>query len=429
MNNHTAPLKIADYKIADVGLLKQKMLNWASRFNIFLFLDNQQYAFQPHCYECLLGAGVRAWIDEPAAIDAFMGQRRWRFGHLAYDLKEELHGLKTEKPDPVGFPHIHFFEPQVVLALKGDALLIEAEDPQAVWQEIQEQPEMINRRQDPVVLHSRLTKESYLDIIRQLQQHILYGDCYEINFCQEFYAKHAHIHPVQVFHQLSLKSPAPFSALYRLNGRYLISASPERFLIKKGTKLIAQPMKGTARRSLDDAAQDARLKEALYCSAKERSENVMVVDLVRNDLSQVCKEASVQVDELYGIYSFPQVHQMVSTISGHVKPELSFTQLLRANFPMGSMTGAPKLRVMQLIDQYETSPRGIFSGSVGYIDPEGDFDFNVVIRSVLYNAEKGYVSCLVGSGITFYSEAEKEWEECLLKAEAIRKVLGGTAGG
>lgn len=187
-------------------------------------------------------------------------------------------------------------------------------------------------------------------------------------------------------------------------------------------------MKGTARRNLAHAAADEALKQKLYNSAKERSENVMIVDLMRNDLSQVCNEASVQVDELFGIYTFPQVHQMISTISGEIKEEISFTQLLKALFPMGSMTGAPKRRVMQLIDQYEEFSRGLFSGSVGYITPEGDFDFNVVIRSILYNAANGYVSCPVGSGITFYSDAEKEWEECLLKVEAIRQVLAGEVG-
>jgi para-aminobenzoate synthetase component 1 len=149
----------------------------------------------------------------------------------------------------------------------------------------------------------------------------------------------------------------------------------------------------------------------------------MVVDLVRNDLTKICKPSTVTVDELFGIYSFPQVHQMISTISGNIEENLSFSQILKATFPMGSMTGAPKLRVMQLIDAYEPSARGLFSGSVGYKKPNGDFDFNVVIRSILYNQSANYLSYLVGSGITFYSDAEKEWEECLLKASAIMQVL------
>jgi para-aminobenzoate synthetase component 1 len=218
-------------------------------------------------------------------------------------------------------------------------------------------------------------------------------------------------------------SPNPFSAFYRLHDKFLLCASPERFLAKKGAKVISQPIKGTIQRDLADKIRDEQLKESLRLSPKEQAENVMVVDLVRNDLTQICKPATVKVEELFGIYSFPQVHQMISTISGELKEEVTFSQLLKATFPMGSMTGAPKLSVMKLIDEHEPSARGIFSGSVGYKAPNGDFDFNVVIRSIMYNQTSQYLSYQVGSGITFYSHAEKEWEECMLKAEAIRKVL------
>jgi para-aminobenzoate synthetase component I len=422
MNNQTASTQSATFAFADLQLLKKKMLDWVSRFNIFLFLDGQQYQFQPQQYECLVAAGVRHFVEDINAVDDFVKAKRWCFGHLSYDLKNELHGLEKSTDDRVGFPRLYFFEPFVVLAVTGHTLTIEAEDPQAVWNDIQAATESANPAHHPVVLTPRLSRKEYIDVVRKLQQHILRGDCYEINFCQEFFAAGARLNPLSLFRQLSVASPAPFAALYRLQDRYLASASPERFLTKKGRRLIAQPMKGTARRSPDEVL-DAALKTGLLHSAKDRSENVMVVDLVRNDLSQVCTEASVQVDELYGVYTFPQVHQMVSTISGELRPDVSFVQLLKATFPMGSMTGAPKLRVMQLIDEYETSARGLFSGSVGYITPNGDFDFNVVIRSVLYNAQSGYVSCPVGSGITFYSDAEGEWEECLLKAAAIRKVL------
>lgn len=425
MNNHTATLTSAAFAFTDVKLLKIKMLDWASRFNIFIFLDGQEYRFQPQQYECLLAAGVRSCTENITGLDRFVQRGRWYFGHLAYDLKAELHGLKSRTPDQVGFPHLYFFEPLVVLLVKEHTVTIEAENPEAIWQQIQNAAAAPFYPHHPVELTPRLTRNAYIDIIHKLQQHILRGDCYEINFCQEFFATGAGLNPLPFFRQLSAASPAPFSALYRLQNRYLVSASPERFLTKKGARLIAQPMKGTARRNLYNAALDDELKTALLNSAKDRSENVMVVDLVRNDLSQVCADASVRVDELYGVYSFPQVHQMVSTVSGELRPDVLFTQLLQANFPMGSMTGAPKLRVMQLIDEYEMAARGLFSGSVGYITPEGDFDFNVVIRSVLYNAQNGYVSCPVGSGITFYSDAEAEWEECLLKAEAIRKVLAG----
>ena len=166
-----------------------------------------------------------------------------------------------------------------------------------------------------------------------------------------------------------------------------------------------------------------RAKNYLLQSSKEKSENVMVVDLVRNDLSRICKAGSVKVDELFGLYSFPHVHQMISTISGDLADGLNWIDCIKASFPMGSMTGAPKKRVMELIEQYEQTKRGLFSGAIGYVKPGGDFDFNVVIRSILYNEADRYLSFQTGGGITYNSDAEKEYEESLLKAEAMMKVL------
>jgi len=273
-------------------------------------------------------------------------------------------------------------------------------------------------------MQHRLDRTEYIQKIKSLQAHILKGDCYEINFCQEFFSDSAHIDPLLVFQKLIKISPNPFSALYKINDKFLLCASPERFLVKEKTKITSQPMKGTIKRNLLDAAEDEIFKHELKKSGKDQSENVMVVDLVRNDLTRICKDDSVKVEELFSIYSYPQVHQMISTVSGDLKNDIKFSEIIKATFPMGSMTGAPKYRVMELIDQYEDQGRGIFSGSVGYISPDGDFDLNVVIRSIMYNATEEYLSYQVGSAITFYSDPKKEWEECLLKAEAIKKVLG-----
>ncbi|MCU7547955.1 anthranilate synthase component I family protein [Chitinophagaceae bacterium LB-8] len=405
------------------------MLNWANQFNIFCYLDNLHYNFQPHYYECLLAVGVRALISSDTSdvseLDHFLAmQNDWSCGHIAYNLKSSLHGLSNNKPDSLHFPDFFFFVPEVILTINGNELCIEATSPEEVYLQIMQQEEHAIQPHANLNIQQRITRAEYLQTIRKLQQHILRGDCYEINFCQEFYAEKAIIEPLSIYQKLIAVSPTPFSALYRLNDKYLICASPERYIAKEGTKILSQPMKGTAKRNLDDEAEDRRLKEELLASSKERAENVMVVDLVRNDLSKICKGATVKVDELYGIYTFPQVHQMVSTVSGELDGNVPFSAILPATFPMGSMTGAPKYRVMQLIDQYEPSNRGIFSGSVGYIDPNGNFDFNVVIRSIMYNASNQYLSYQVGSGITFYSDAEKEWEECMLKAEAIKRVLG-----
>jgi para-aminobenzoate synthetase component I len=212
--------------------------------------------------------------------------------------------------------------------------------------------------------------------------------------------------------------------LYKLDDTFCICASPERYLKKEGHKIFSQPIKGTSKRDLVNAANDLQNKNYLSANEKEKSENVMVVDLVRNDLSKVCREGTVKVEELFGVYSFPQVHQMISTISGQLKDNVHWVDIIKATFPMGSMTGAPKKRVMELIEQYEKTKRGLFSGAIGYVNPDGDFDFNVVIRSIFYNASRKYLSFNAGSGITFYSDAEKEYEECLLKAAAMKKVVG-----
>jgi para-aminobenzoate synthetase component 1 len=270
----------------------------------------------------------------------------------------------------------------------------------------------------------RFSRDEYLHVISQLKEHIHRGDCYEINFCQEFYAEHVSIDPVDTYKALSDISPNPFSVFYRLDDKYLMCASPERFLSRIGERLISQPIKGTISRDAENKQHDEELKDQLAQSVKDRTENVMIVDLVRNDLSKVCKEGTVEVDELFGIYSFPQVYQMISTVSGELQGEVSFADILRACFPMGSMTGAPKRRVMELIGKYERTARGIFSGSVGYITPGGNFDLNVVIRSIMYHAGTGYLSFMAGSGITALSDPEKEYEECLLKAAAIKKILG-----
>ena len=400
------------------------MLNWANRFNIFCFLDNQDYSIQPQQYECLLAADSARSISPGnlKEVDEFLSYHSWAFGHLSYELKNAIHHLSSTKEDKVGFPAFFFFEPRFLLQIKGNELLIEGENCDGVYKEILQQ-EIQSTFSSKISIKQKLTREEYIQKIKKLQQHIVRGDCYEVNFCQEFFAEDTETDALDLFQKLIVVSPNPFSALYKLDDRYLICASPERFIAKKGSKIFSQPMKGTAKRELQNEEEDERLKNELQQSAKERSENVMVVDMVRNDLSKVCVESSVKVDELFGVYTYPQVHQMISTISGELKPGTNFSEVIEATFPMGSMTGAPKYRVMELIDEYEVSARGIFSGSVGYISPGGDFDFNVVIRSMMYNASKKYLSYQLGSGITFYSDPEKEWEECLLKGEAIKKVL------
>lgn len=409
------------------------MLNWTCQFDICAFLDNHQYQGEHHSYECLLGAGalLRLECNAGNAFEQLQNMHAehgdWLFGHLGYDLKNELFPLTSEHPDPIGFPDMFFFVPEVVIQLGKDIIQIgiHGDDHAKIWDAIVNQPfASWVGGQSPFQTWQRFSKPEYIGIIEQLKEHILRGDCYEINFCQQFYGENVKLIPLRLYEELCNTSPNPFSAYYKCVDKYLLCASPERYLRKEGNRLLSQPIKGTMPRHKFDASQDEQRKEQLQQSAKDRSENVMVVDLVRNDLAMVCEEGSVQVDELFGIYSFPQVHQMISTISGTLRKDLSWVDAIKATFPMGSMTGAPKRRVMELIEKYEAVKRGIFSGAVGYITPNADFDFNVVIRSILYNETTGYVSWLAGGGITFYSDPQQEYEESLLKAKAIRQVLG-----
>lgn len=408
--------------------LREQILQWIHPFGVCSFLDNHQYNLPHHSVDCLAAAGalqVISGANAAASIDAFYkDEQDWLFGHFSYEYNTPQN-LRMQIPHPAGFSDAFFFRPDHVLHLSNQELTIESysRDPETIFREIG------NIKIKEGVQHSihctpRTSREDYLQTIQHLLSHIQDGECYEINFCQEFFAENTTLNPAAVYRQLTRLSPNPFSCYYKEKNAHLLCASPERWLKKAGNELLSQPIKGTLKRDLNNLDADKQLRDQLSNSLKDKSENVMVVDLVRNDLSQVCKAGSVKVSELFGIYSFPQVHQMISTITGELLPGKGMKEIIHSGFPMGSMTGAPKKRVMELIRQYEPIERGIFSGAVGYIKPNQDFDFNVVIRSILYNDANKYLSYLVGSGITIYSDPEQEYQECLLKAKAIEGVLG-----
>lgn len=408
------------------------MLGWVNRFSICCLLDNHQYPSAYNSYECLAGAGAinsfRANAGNALPLfQKFQQQNKdWLFGHFGYDLKNETNELVSNHFDGTGFDDIFFFVPQYVFCLSNKCIDIGSfkDDHEKVYAGIISVIDQHSEKKELPVVKKKISKEEYIETVNALQKHILRGDCYEINYCQEFFAEDCVIHPAEVYTLLSKISPNPFSCFYKAEDKYLLCASPERYLKKTGNKIISQPIKGTASRNLADNLADAANRDLLYSSEKDKSENVMVVDLVRNDLSKICKEGTVIVDELFGIYTYPQVHQMISTVSGELKDDITLEEIIHSTFPMGSMTGAPKIKVLELIEKYEKTKRGLFSGAVGYINPAGDFDFNVVIRSILYNSTLKYLSYQTGSGITFYSDAKKEYEECLLKAKAIEQVLG-----
>lgn len=377
--------------------------------------------------ELTVNNSSNALLDLQQFYDSKKG---WLFGYLTYDLKNEIEQLSSKNADKLGFPLLHFFSPKVVLQIENEVISIFYDDAFVSETEAKEifdftfSPESgkITENQNRLKIQSKITKEEYIHSVEKLKEHIRKGDIYEVNFCQEFFAENAEINTTEIYKNLNAISGAPFAAYCKFGKHYLMCASPERFLQKLSNKLISQPIKGTTKRS-ENKNTDEQLKKELLTNTKERSENVMIVDLVRNDLSRIAKRGSVQVDELFGIYSFKQVHQMISTVSCEIDDRISFTEILKSTFPMGSMTGAPKISAMKLIEEYESTKRGLYSGAVGYISPEGDFDFNVVIRSILYNSENKYLSFMVGSAITDKAEAELEYEECLLKAKAMFEVL------
>jgi para-aminobenzoate synthetase component 1 len=351
-----------------------------------------------------------------------------QFGFISYDYKNQIEELSSEHFDGIEFPEKHFFTPEVLFKIAKDRVEILAENGYAgkriddLITEIEAiSLEEVQPKRIKVI--PRIAKDEYLKTITQLKEHIQWGDIYEVNFCQEYFAENVEIDPIDIYVKLNEKSPTPFSCFVKHDAQYLISASPERYMEKKGSKISSQPIKGTAKRG-ETLAEDELIKHQLINDPKERSENVMIVDLVRNDLSKIAVKNSVKVEELCGVYTFPQVHQMISTVSGEIKEDINFEEILKATFPMGSMTGAPKIRAMQLIEHYEKTKRGLYSGTVGYINEEGDFDFSVVIRSIAYNANNNYLSFMVGGAITNQSDPEKEYEECLLKAKAMLEVLG-----
>ena len=419
--------------IANPKLFKEQILSWAQQFREVVFLDSNSYPQQYSNFDCILAVDAFTSLktDYYNAFEDLkqyqQNTKDWLFGYLSYDLKNGIENLHSDNFDGLNFPDLFFFQPKKVFILKGNELEIQYlmlcdDEVEEDFEGIVESRKSKVESDEKLNIQQRISKELYIQKINKMLEHIHIGDMYEANFCMEFYAENAVINPLKKFQRLNEISQAPFSVFFKNYKHYLLSASPERYLKKVGDKIISQPIKGTSKRFVDPI-EDEKSKSVLVSDAKERAENIMITDLVRNDLSHTSQKGSVEVEELCGIYSFLQVHQMISTITSKLDPEYSAIDVLKTTFPMGSMTGAPKISVMEIVENLEETKRGLYSGAVGYFTPEGDFDFNVVIRSILYNEENKYVSFSVGSAITSLSIPEKEYEECLLKAKAMHEVL------
>ena len=414
---------------------KSQLLQWAQQFREVVYLDSNDYQQNYSSYECLLAVDAFTSVKtdyQNAFEDLKQYQQQtkdWLFGYLSYDLKNDTEQLQSKNHDGLQFPDLYFFQPKKLFLIKGNQLEVQYlrlcdDEFELDFQEITDCVLFTENEnsENSVEVQYRISKVKYLEKVTAMLKHIHRGDIYEANFCMEFFAENATIEPLEIFRKLNAISSPPFATFFKNNDQFLLSASPERYIKKIGSKIISQPIKGTSKR-FDDDILDEQSKVELENNPKERSENIMIVDLVRNDLSKTASKGSVNVEELCKIYSFKQVHQMISTIVSEVESTISPIDVLKTTFPMGSMTGAPKISAMNIIENLEETKRGLYSGSVGYFTPENDFDFNVVIRSILYNAQKKYVSFSVGSAITSLSEPELEYEECLLKAKAMFTVL------
>ncbi len=419
--------------IANPKLFKEQLLSWAQQFREVVFLDSNSYPQQYSNFDCILATDAFTSLktDYYNAFEDLkqyqQNTKDWLFGYLSYDLKNDIENLQSNNFDGLDFPDLFFFQPKKIFILKENELEIQYlmlcdDEVEKDFNEIVESQKAKVESNENITIQQRIPKDLYVQKVNKILEHIHVGDMYEGNFCMEFYAENAIINPLEKFQKLNEISQAPFSVFFKNYKQYLLSASPERYLTKVGDKIISQPIKGTSKR-FSDPVEDEASKNILASDVKERAENIMITDLVRNDLSHTAQKGSVVVEELCGIYSFLQVHQMISTITSKLDPQYSAVDVLKTTFPMGSMTGAPKISVMEIVENLEETKRGLYSGAIGYFTPAGDFDFNVVIRSILYNQENKYVSFSVGSAITALSIPEKEYEECLLKAKAMHEVL------
>jgi len=369
-------------------------------------------------YEFLAGLGA---IEVYENLETFSQQEnKWLLGVLGYDLKNEFEELTSENQEHIATPSLLFFEPEILISIDkhGEIKLLKGELPADFFG-----TENIVFEENLADLQTFSTKEAYIGKIQEIHQLIREGEVYELNYCLPFVQEYEQFTPIAFHKKLLKKSPVPMASYLRADNLHLCGASMERYLCKRGDKLISQPIKGTIRKG-SSVQEDEELIYQLENSEKDRAENVMIVDLVRNDLARICQSGTIKVEELFGIYSYLQVHQMISTVIGTIKPNTSFTDILEATFPMGSMTGAPKIAAMQEIEKLESFKRGWYSGAVGYIAPTGNFDFNVVIRSLICDTDAKKLMYCAGGAITIDSLPESEWDEIKLKTKAISSVLG-----
>ncbi len=409
---------------------ESKVLAWAQQWAYYSYLKPDiNIPYPEGGFRHLLAVGYQCLQSNPIGgfekLWAFWQESpQWLFGYLSYEMRHDTEKLNTRFEYVYKEPAMAFFRASIVLEwLDSGQVEIRSwsASPAEIWQQILEQTASF-KDNAPVLMHARVDKEAYRRAFLGLRSHIFEGDIYEINYCMRYESESVDFEPILFFQKLTRRYPMPFSAVARVAEWSLVSASPERFLKKEGSTLISQPIKGTVRLG-KNAAENKLLVNWLKNNEKERAENMMIVDLVRNDLARCSVIGSTYVKELFGVYTFPSINQMISTVASELLPKWRFIDAIKSAFPMGSMTGAPKIRAMELIDGYEEQPRGLYSGALGYITPEGDFDFSVLIRSVFYCSPSAYLYTQVGSALTYDAEVAAEFEECYLKISPILNLL------
>lgn len=399
------------YEPVHIDTFKEKAQLWASSFSTVCIFNSNEFKDPFGSISLLIAVGKQAEFKSNGIVDfealqGFIDRNDEKIipGYLTYDLEA------------------YFFIPECLISFERSAVTITADDPERIIQEIEATAVKYDDLGFKGEVKVRMSRAEYGHAFNKMKDHIVRGDIYEVNLCQEFYTEDAHLNGFIAYRELNRISPTPFSCFFKHDDLSIISASPERFLAKKGNKIISQPIKGTAPRGKTQGEDDQIIK-TLRTNPKEISENIMIVDLVRNDLTISAQPGTVKVDELLGVYSFNQVHQLISTISCIAKPGLGSMEAIKNTFPPGSMTGAPKISAMKLIDQYEKSKRGLYAGSIGYFNGKNEFDFNVVIRTLIYDSKKETLSFHVGGAVTLLANEEEEYQECLLKASAINQIL------
>jgi para-aminobenzoate synthetase component 1 len=411
-------------EVPDVPLL-ETLAWWAAGYSHFAL-----YVTSATHFDCAVGAVQSLEISRPEgawqALEQFQQQSGRRIaGYLGYDLKNDLEALTSAHPDSLAMPVAAFFLPEIWIRVRGATVSFDSTGGNMLndaLDTLRNPTPFVPRRAPRIALVPSTTREQYIEAVQALRRHLHRGDIYEVNYCIQFHGEAIGLSPLHRFIKLQGLTEAPFSVFARVGEHYIMCASPERFLKRDGRTLTSQPIKGTTRRS-DDPVQDEIFKATLAGDPKERSENVMITDLVRNDLSRIAAPDSVRVKELFGVYSFKTVHHMISTIEATLGESYTSWHAIKACFPMGSMTGAPKISAMELIERYEHFRRGAYSGAFGWMDPNGDFDFNVMIRTLLFNADSQRIAFAVGSAITVHATPEREYEECMLKSKALRDAL------